>query len=271
MKKILINRNGQLRSGWKIIVVTVLAVLFVNIPAALFSESVNTEILLVMQSFGFILAILLVLKYIDRKSFRDIGLTGISEHWGELAFGLAAGSVSMTAVFLGMLWTGKAHIISISTESICLGLYGLATFTLVAAGEELMFRGYYINALQQAVNKELAVFLSSVLFALAHMGNQGATLLAGVNIFLVGSLFAYMYFRTGSLWMPIGYHITWNYFQGNVYGLTVSGHEVHSVLTTGVEESIISGGAFGPEGGILSTVVMVLGFLAVRLYRVKEI
>ena len=67
--------------------------------------------------------------------------------------------------------------------------------------------------------------------------------------------------------MPIGYHITWNYFQGNVFGFKVSGTEVEGMLsTTYSQDNIWNGGAFGPEGGLFVTAIILIGFIVVKLY-----
>jgi hypothetical protein len=78
---------------------------------------------------------------------------------------------------------------------------------------------------------------------------------------------AYIYIRSGNIWMCIGYHITWNYFQGYVFGFKVSGTNSQGMLTTVFpKNSILNGGAFGPEGGLFVTIVILLGILFVKLY-----
>jgi len=77
-----------------------------------------------------------------------------------------------------------------------------------------------------------------------------------------------MFDATKSLWLPIGYHITWNYFQGNVFGFAVSGTTPNGIYGVEVAEgrNWLTGGAFGLEGGILATVLILAGFIATRLY-----
>lgn len=88
-----------------------------------------------------------------------------------------------------------------------------------------------------------------------------------VNIILIGVLFAYMYLLSGNIWMCIGYHITWNYFQGNIFGFLVSGTSSRGLLTTVIEkDTIINGGAFGPEGGLVVTFIILLGFIFVKSF-----
>ena len=103
------------------------------------------------------------------------------------------------------------------------------------------------------------------------MFNDAFSLIPFINIVLAGLLFGYMFIRSGSIWMPIGYHITWNYVQGNVFGFRVSGMEVQGLITTRyAQDNIINGGAFGPEGGVIDTIVILLGFLFVWWYYRKS-
>ena len=124
-----------------------------------------------------------------------------------------------------------------------------------------------MSVLRQTKSMPVIVIASSVLFSLMHVFNASFSLIPFVNIVLVGLLFAYMFIKSGSIWMPIGYHITWNYVQGSVFGFRVSGIEVQGLITTRyAQENIINGGAFGPEGGVLATALILLGFLFVRRY-----
>jgi membrane protease YdiL (CAAX protease family) len=92
-----------------------------------------------------------------------------------------------------------------------------------------------------------------------------------LNIFLVGLLFAYMFYKSGSLWMPVGYHITWNFFQGNIFGFPVSGTEPSGIYTIiNTKDNLITGGGFGPEGGILATAVIIICALFVFIYCAPE-
>jgi len=78
-----------------------------------------------------------------------------------------------------------------------------------------------------------------------------------------------MFLKSNNLWLPIGYHITWNYFQGNVFGFQVSGLSTESLykLNTPVN-NIITGGKFGPEGGLIVTFIILIGFIYIwQLYK----
>ena len=148
---------------------------------------------------------------------------------------------------------------------IYLQLLGFLHFVAVGFFEEILCRGYLMTAFKTTRNRPVIFCASALIFSLLHLMNPGVTPLSLVNIFLVGILFAYMFVRTGRLWLPIGYHITWNFFQGNVFGLLVSGTEAASVTQTrAAEANLLNGGAFGPEGGIFVTLVILLGIVYVK-------
>ncbi len=71
--------------------------------------------------------------------------------------------------------------------------------------------------------------------------------------------------------MPIGYHIAWNFFQGNVFGFNVSGTTVHGIYNIyALKNNVLTGASFGPEGGILTTIVIVIGLLIVSKIKLNE-
>jgi hypothetical protein len=143
-------------------------------------------------------------------------------------------------------------------------LFILAT---AAMGEELMFRGYPFQRLLEATGPVIAVVIMSFLFAIAHGGNPHASRLAMVNTFAIGTLLCIAYLRTRALWMPWGIHFAWNAVLGLVFGLPVSGLTDFAVVVKARASGPrwITGGAYGIEGSVVGTIVIVLGFIPVVL------
>jgi membrane protease YdiL (CAAX protease family) len=136
----------------------------------------------------------------------------------------------------------------------------LLAFVAVGFYEELLFRGYYLQNLKDGTNLGIAVLASSAAFGLAHLGNLNASLTSTLGIFAAGLFLAFAWLRTQSLWLPIGIHIGWNFLQGPVFGFEVSGNPTPSLVRHVVDgPELITGGAFGPEAGLLVLPAMALG------------
>jgi hypothetical protein len=137
-----------------------------------------------------------------------------------------------------------------------------ATLLLAALMEELAFRGYPFQKLTQAFGAFGAVLVLSALFGAVHLWNPEAPGLLSwgfFNTLFVGVLFALARIRTGSLWFSIGLHFGWNFFQGAVFGLAVSGlREFATFAYANVHGSnALTGGAYGLEASATCTLVLV--------------
>lgn len=267
---VFINREYQVRSGWKIglIILTYLVCIITwqdffpaKSPTDLGYNVADTLI------FGGI--IFGVLQWFDRKNFNHIGLTDIRSHFPDLGLGLIVGAVSMALIFVILTTSGQ---IGVKTMELSPDVFrqlgnGLLLFTMVGLREELFCRGYCLFALGQMRRIWLAVLLSALIFTLLHATNPNLQLIGLLNIFLAALLFSYMTIKTGNLWMAIGFHITWDYFQGSIFGFPVSGIQINSLYHTQIRESnLLTGGSFGPEAGLLVTGMFFFGFVIVWFY-----
>ena len=188
---------------------------------------------------------------------------------GIILISLAAGLIGL---FGGVSW----EIAQWDREMAAGLLSGLFLFIGVAVSEEIFSRGYVQGLLRYHYNAATAIIVSSILFALMHSLNPGMfdSPLPILNLLLAGIIMAVARELTGGLWWPIGLHLTWNYFQGYIYGFKVSGTDsLTSILTTTEHgPAWISGGAFGIEGSIFSVLMLILGTLGVyRLFRGKQL
>lgn len=152
-------------------------------------------------------------------------------------------------------------------------LLGTAGFLLAAAfAEELLFRGYPLQVLGRRFGGAFAVGSTSVVFAAAHAANPDTTTLSFVNTVLAGVLLGVVYWRTFSLWMATGLHMGWNLAMAGL-GLSVSGLSIGGAglvaSITGPE--LWTGGAYGPEGGLLLTFVSIIAVVwAMRTGRLRR-
>ena len=131
-------------------------------------------------------------------------------------------------------------------------------FLAVAVGEEMIFRGVIFRWIDERWNTWVALLISAIMFGWMHISNDNATWWSSLAIAVeAGLLLGAAYKWSGSLWVPIGIHWAWNYTQGNIFGLAVSGSDAgETMLTTIVNgPDIITGGAFGPEASIISVIL----------------
>lgn len=167
-------------------------------------------------------------------------------------------------------------------ESIHLNPYSLAfvVFTipfwiLQGTAEEVVARAWLLPQLASRTNLKLAILISSLFFTLLHMGNSGLTPLSLVNLFLFGVAMALYLLKTDTVWGVAGIHGAWNFAQGNLFGILVSGQPSGTSLMTFLpqgNQDWLSGGSFGIEGSIMTSLVLLLliVYLANKLKKENE-
>ncbi len=195
-----------------------------------------------------------MVRQLDRRPFVSLGFS--ARGWlPDLLFGLALGLVSLAVVFVVLVAGGWAAFEAQPSPGVASALaWSLIAFVGVGLSEELSMRGYVLQNVTMQWGAPAGVIVSSLLFAALHLLNPGVAPLAVVNLVLVGILFSYGYFVTRNLWLPIGYHIAWNFAEGPIFGFQVSGIHAQALLqTTPRGPDVITGGAFGPEGGLAVT------------------
>lgn len=214
-------------------------------------------------------------RLFDRRRFRDFGFRLGPEWYRDLAAGLALGALLMTGVFLVQFALGWVAVTG-TFETTRPGGFWIwfltmaVTFAGVGVYEELLVRGYLLTNVAEGlqvgpVDERLAVGLATLftagVFGLLHALNPNAGLASTVGISLAGVLLGLGYVLTGELALPIGFHVTWNAFQGLVYGFPVSGLSI-GVRLLAVEQSgpgLWTGGRFGPEAGLIGILAVLAG------------
>jgi membrane protease YdiL (CAAX protease family) len=225
-------------------------------------------------------------RLLDHRAFSEFGLHPKDwDWWFDLGFGLFLGALLMTGIFLVELqfgWirvTGTFETVGTADAPFFPAILAPAVlFLCVGIYEELFSRGYQLQNMAEGLNFPavgprgailLAWVISSSLFGLLHLANPNATAISTVNIAFAGLLLGTGYVLTGRLAIPIGLHITWNFFQGNVFGFPVSGLEPLGATFISIEQSgpsLWTGGIFGPEAGLLEIVAAVTGGLLILLW-----
>lgn len=248
--------NKQLRSIWLAFMFWGLS--FILIMAAFFILPLpipqKPQHLLLLSSYALLPALLasfLMARYSRR--FKSLGFEpkGFTKLFGGILIGF-----SMISIFLLIgLGSGFIKILGYRGMDLSLFLTYLMGFLGAAATEEVLFRGYVLEVLM-GIGALPAVVLTSLVFGLLHYLNPSVTWLGLLNIGLAGMLFALAYIKTRSLWMPIGIHFSWNFFQF-VYSLPVSGVAFEGPLEVElIGPAYLCGGGFGPEGSLISTAII---------------
>lgn len=273
----------------RVLIFAVLYLVVVNlIGAALLSLGLNVDAMakLIAPSadmFGFAITELLAAIAViglfwrlwERRGLTELGI-GFRQAWGgHLAMGAFVAAMLVAVIYIVGLLTGWVQFEG-SQAATPVGIVGtLVLLLLMASAEELLFRGYILQSLERSSGAVVGVGVSSFLYALLHLGNPDADLLAFIGILAHGIFLCTLLLMTRSLWLPIGFHWAWNVFLGVVFGLPVSGYRFESILRSELVGSrwFYSPGGFGPEAGVLAILCLfivgvgLLGWLLSKMPR----
>lgn len=237
-------------------------VYFFFIPSGVTDMASLTIFQLILTQLAAFLSVLvpavMILRYLDCRPLSDLGfaikgrgkdilfglLIAVVLYGCGFGFSLAFGVISVTGVHPDWGWLSGSFLF----------------YLLVAVTEELMFRGYILGRLLRTrMNKFLALFISSLMFACLHLANPNMAFLPMLNLILAGLLLGATYLYTHNLWLPISLHLFWNWLQGPVLGYEVSGNKFgESLLKLHLSDNtLLNGGDFGFEGSLICTVLMI--------------
>ncbi|HSK87306.1 MAG TPA: CPBP family intramembrane glutamic endopeptidase [Anaerolineales bacterium] len=279
LSRIFISEDqSRLRAGWRILIAVTLTGLFFN-----FVDWVRTSLslngpssLLISRSIDTLVvtgAIYLTRRCVDKRTFTSMGFTLNRKAGLDLLMGIVITFVLMGFIYLIELSMGwlKFETFAWQAEEPSVVIYQtlryFVVYVLVGWNEELIYRGYVLQSLASGLNLTWGVIISSLYFGVEHLSNPNSNWLAVGGILFIGLLFAYGYIRTSQLWLPIGMHIGWNFFESTVFGFPVSGYDrpgLFRITVSGPE--MWTGGAFGPEAGLIILPICLLGALLINLY-----
>lgn len=236
-----------------------------NVPL-FFNNQDLLSLLITLFSFAFIsLLVFFRVKVIEKRSLSSIGFN--KNNWlKKYSLGFLIGLVMMSIIVLILLSFGyitveknPIQLVGISAiSSILVILFG---WIIQGATEEIVTRGWLLNVLSSKYNIGFGLLISSTLFGLMHLTNPNVNYIAVINIILVGLFYGLYVIKTNDLWAVCGMHSAWNFAQGNIFGFEVSGLDVSvgSLIDLNlVGNNVITGGAFGPEAGIISTFILLV-------------
>ena len=279
-----LNDAGRLRSGWRLGIFTIvlIAVLFVisslvrvvfaiallaNGHARLapyFADIIFRTILLASA----LVAGWICNRWLEGLPWRALGLTFHSKWLRDFVVGSLIGVASLALAVLIAIAAGRLRFAL--TREMFLGvlqrlLSTLVLFIVAALFEESLFRGYPLQTVTRAGLAWFGILITSVVpFAAGHLENPHLTVFSLINTAFAGVWLAIAYLRTRSLWFPLGVHWAWNWAQGSIFGLAVSGvvvsaHQVFQATDNG--PAWLTGGTYGIEGGVACTIALLLSIL----------
>ena len=288
------EQETRLRAGWRIIIQFVIFFLIISVfelldsfligylPRSPFSQSKSVLVPLEMLTAIFF-SVWLAGKLIDKREFKDFGFNLTKSWWYDLTAGLVIGAILISFIFFTEFAAGWLLIVNNSQNGIEITTFVipiaicLISYILVGFYEELHIRGYILTNLSEGFNfnesnPKIAIIIATVfislLFGLAHAFNPNASLISSLCLTITSLVWASAYILTGKLAISIGIHITWNFFQGCIYGFPVSGISLGtsfiSIQQNGPE--IWTGGSFGPEAGLLCIVANFIGVVLILFW-----
>jgi membrane protease YdiL (CAAX protease family) len=260
-----------LRSGWRIGIFCIVMACFSGVAFfganMLFPQS--DAIVSASLCVALIGSSIIMVTIVDRRPFYSFGIAVRRRFLIEWGQGMLIAGVMMTFIVLSFFLSDSITIVDRDSTWWEMGrhlLNGVALFAFAGFFEELLFRGYIFQTLVEGTNRIIAIAVFSVFFGLFHLGNPNISVFSVLNIILAGIFLSLAYLRTGTLWFCTSLHLGWNFFQGSVYSLPVSGLIKSDILISRIAltgPEWLTGGAFGPEGGVAATIVLIIGSIVV--------
>ncbi|GAC1363162.1 MAG: type II CAAX endopeptidase family protein [Ktedonobacteraceae bacterium] len=223
-------------------------------------------IILAISFVPVLLAILAWVAFVEKRPFWTLGLEragAVTKYARGVLIGFIMFAISIGALALfGTVAQGQGNPQQEGLNALGGVLLVYLGWTIQGPVEEVLCRGWLLQTQGARYRPWGGIIISSLVFALLHSINSGFSAFAAVNLILFGVFAALYVLYEGSLWGIFGWHAAWNWAEGNVFGTQVSGiHAIGGVLfdlrTTG--PGWLTGGAFGPEGGLVVTFILIVG------------
>lgn len=291
MRKIIFNSNNKVRPLWRLLLFVIITFL-INIPLQMGLQKILEQGLIrgcisgTIYLFSVLTSLYIQIKYLDKSSFKKYGLQ-INKTWlKEFFVGFLIAIIQLSIFFVVLYLTGNLTITDFFTtsatdysfiEGFFSELFGLIIGSTV---EEVFFRAFLFYIAYEALRRLkkdavkrafLILIIIAPLFGIAHIDNEGATVISTINLGLDAIMMCLPFLITGRLGMSIGMHLSWNLFQGAVFGFAISGNiPKASVMSINTSNNLLTGGVFGAEGSILFVLLDIIAVLLILYWKKRN-
>ncbi|ALF21697.1 CPBP family intramembrane metalloprotease [Fusobacterium animalis] len=276
--------NIQEKNKFKLLLIPILVVTFIIvlnqililILMPIFNDSLE-EIFsfsgtsnLVDEAFCLFLSIFLMTK-ISKLKIEQLGFTKDNIVFSYLK-GALFGTLQIFTVFFIIFGLKAIDVYYVGNISILLLIKVFIIFIFQALLEEILFRGYLMPFFSKVIGIKFTIILLSFLFTCIHLFNPNLDIIGLANVFLAGVTFSLIYYYTGNLWLVGAMHTLWNFILGFIVGSQISGIITYNSVFFSIpveNKDLISGGVFGFEASIVTTIVELTISLFV-IYLIKK-
>lgn len=226
------------------------------------SQDLNKIIVIasLYSTIGMIITVIIFCTLIEKRSLESMGFRRqdiINNYIKGLIYGLVLFSI---AFFISTV-LGGTKVLGINNEiDFKILLLIFLGFIIQGMSEEVFCRGYLMLSISRENSVAKAVIFNSLFFSLLHTFNDGINLISLINIFLVGVMFSLFMLKYNNIYIIGAMHSMWNFAQGNIFGGKVSGIELNETIILTSQnpgKELLSGGLFGIEGSIATTIVLI--------------
>lgn len=252
-----------------------LATYLQTLHQSLTDKTSDFRLILGLLAFGFILnTVFRWTRKVEKRPIRTLGFYR-ENCLSDFLKGFGLGLALFLLTLLGLVALGQYRFESIHLNpySLAFIIFTIPFWILQGTAEEVVSRAWLLPQLASRTNLKLAVIISSIFFTLLHMGNSGLTPVSIVNLFLFGVAMSLYLLKTDTVWGIAGIHGAWNFAQGNLFGVLVSGQSSGTSImkfTPQGNQDWLSGGSFGIEGSIVSSIILFLLILYLAYQLKKE-
>jgi len=262
---LLLDGDHHLRSGWRVLIffLAVIIIYYLLAVLAKLSRVVPEQSYTFLFYIVVLISTFLMLRFVERRRLSSVGFPYHGKICKEILIGFLIGTLMIGIVggFELLIGAVRLNLRSNLNVPLLVRNFGLSFifFGYFAMGEELIFRGYPYQAFVEGMGAIAATILMSAVFGLLHLMNPDTSVFSTVNTMLAGAWLSIAYLKTRTLYFPFGLHFAWNFIQSFILSLPVSGLLTNRTIfvPTDYGPDWLTGGRYGPEAGMGTTVIMV--------------